>query len=198
MVLNGITRKEEGHDVQKRRTVSVLFILTMTVPLCAAGSEKFNAQQCKRIFQIHKRVEDGFIVSKCIPKGPAVTDWEVFEPGSCLQVKPSKGAEAPISTPVGSLAKDKVFYVDDQHHAVDVTSDYKSRWKNAAGICYFVSTKPDASKEPRKSGFNLFNWDSGSFSYSTTKDGTLMVNTGDGTPSGKIEGLSDCDQGIGR
>jgi len=163
--------------------------------------DKFSMGNCKKILSIHKQKDDGFLVSKCIDKGPALTDYEVFTSGNCIVIDLDDATQSTVKTPVGELSQKKVYYIEANKKPKDITTNYRFPYKNAAGICYFVPGRTDVTLQPKKSGFNLFNWESESFTYCRQmEDGILMINpkemkTCSGS-SGTVKGFDSCDRGV--
>ena len=174
-------------------------------PICGqtqeANKDKFSMGNCKKIFSIHNQKDDGFLISKCIDKGPALTDYAVFTPENCIVIDLDDSTQSTVNTPIGQLSNKKVYYIEADKKPRDITTNYRFPYKTAAGICYFVPGRTDVILQPKKSGFKLFNWESESFTYCRQmEDGILMINpkemkTCSGS-SGTVKNFANCDRGV--
>jgi len=183
-------------------TVFVVFLFPFRGEAQEPTKDKFSMSNCKKIFSIHNQKDDSFLVSKCVDKGPALTDYEVFTPGNCIVIDLDDPTKTTVETPVGVLSQNKVYYIELKGKPRDITANYRFPYRNAAGICYTVPGKAGVTSQPQKSGFNLFNWESESFTYCRQKeDGILMINPEEGKPcsgsSGTVKNFGGCARGVG-
>jgi hypothetical protein len=161
----------------------------------------FTMASCKNIFGLHDRYEDGFIVSKYIPKGPAVTDNTVFSTGSCIVINLKNKEQKDIMTPVGKLINKDIYFINQNKVPELITAYFKIPHQNAAGIVYWVSEQFNKEYEPKKTGFDLFNWTGEPFKYKRV-EGTLIINPteaedkGPGS-SGRLIGFKDWQHTMG-
>ena len=160
---------------------------------------KFSMSNCKKIFAIHSETEEGFEVSKCIVKGPALIDYDLFESGSCIVIDLDTHKEKAIETPVGSLTHNQVYYIDEGYKLRNITDTYEFSNKNAAGICYSVPSKIDAKHLRYNSKFRIFNWKSESFKYCGIGF-AFAINPDESIKcigsSGTVRGFDSCGRGI--
>lgn len=167
-----------------------------------SNSTDCQISNCKKIFSIHKSLGDGFIVSKCIAEGAALTDYEIFSKGNCIVVDLDDTTATKIETPIGILTAKEVYYIDAKMQPIPITTNYRFTYKNASGICYFVPRTTDTMLHPKKRGFNLFNWESESFTYCRQmENGILIINPKKigncKGSSGTVTGFPSCNEGIG-
>jgi hypothetical protein len=160
-----------------------------------------SPNECNAIYALHKEKDGGFVVSKVIEKGPALADYAVFNPGNCLLVLLDDLTQATIKTPVGVLERKRVYHIKSRTQAEDVTEAFHFPYKDAAGFCYQVPANADASAEPRKSGFLLYNWESEKFKYCRrSEDGVLIINPKEkeacAGSSGTITHFKSCELGV--